>query len=166
MSNTQNQIDYDGPQHIDGAAAVPGTGQDISKAMPPQDVMDAAMLLTEACSAWSPAAPPNFNINALPAELPAHNQSYVLHQDLCSLATDPVGFNEEISDAFGYGMFVAVVLACLFWILLLLKAITWVVGLFSWKKRSAEAAKARLIVEAAKLKVDEINRRQAPGAAE
>lgn len=160
MADTYTQIDHDGPQHIDGAApppvSIPVTVGTVSKAMPPQDVMEAAMLLTEACNGWTAAG----------LQKPiAHNQSYVLHQDLCSLATDPVGFNDKLDDVFGYGMFAAVILMVLLWALF--NVFMWAVNLFSrQKKRSAETLKARLIVEAAKRKVDEINSRSATGAAE
>ena len=177
MSDTRNQIDFDGPQHIDGVQPLPGMGQgfpgtaqaatvqDISKAMPPQDVTDAAMLLTEACSSWTPAPLPKFDINALPTEPVAHNQSYLLHQDLCSLATDPTGFYSKMDDIFGYGMLVAVVAVVM----------AWLVGrsasrlyryFFKRKERSAEALKARLIVEVAKAKLDANAKRPVVGAAE
>jgi hypothetical protein len=177
MSDTKNQIDFDGPQHIDGVQPLPGMTQsfpgaaqaapvqDISKAMPPQDVTDAAMLLTEACSAWKPAPLPKFDINALQTEPATHNQSYLLHQDLCSLATDPTGFYSKMDDIFGYGMLVAVIATVMAW--LLGKAASRLYRyVFKRKERSAEALKARLIVEAAKAKLDANDKNRIVGAAE
>lgn len=174
------QIDHDGPQHIDGAAPPPSRSEgpvfrdggelalpvgNVSKVMPPQDVMDAAMLLTEACSTWTPAPLPKPSVNGLPQPPIFHNPSYVLHQDLCTLATDPVGFNEKMDDVFAYGMVASVLLILAFYLLLRLG--NWVRRRFSRRKeRSAEALKARLIVETAKAKADDINLRQAPRAAQ
>lgn len=165
MSDTQNQIGYDGPQHIDGVQPLPGMVPDISKVMPPQDVMDAAMLLSEACLSWTPTPLPKFDINALPTEPVVHNQSYLMHQDLCSLATDPVGFKANLNDIFGYGALAAVLAMMLLW--LVFKTFSWLSGLFrKQSQRSAEALKARLIVEAAKMKLDATDKRRITEAAE
>ena len=137
----------------------------MSTDMPPKDVTDAAMLLTEVCTAWTPTELPTPNTSGPPQPPIFHNPSYVQHRDLCTLATDPVGFSKKMDNAFEYGMIAAVLLIVLAY--LAFRFAGWVRKLFSRRKqRSAEALKARLLVEAAKAKVDDINRRQAPGAAE
>jgi hypothetical protein len=175
------QIDHDGLQHIDGAAPPASRSEGpvfrdggeahvplgVSKAMPPQDVMDAAMMLTEACSAWTPAPLPKLDANGNPAAPMTHNPSYVMHQDLCSLATNPVGFNTKVNDTFSDGMVAALALLIAAYVLIKGGLALYRYSARKNKRQSgAEALKARLIVEAAKTKIDEIKRRQAPGAAQ
>jgi hypothetical protein len=155
------QIDHDGPQHIEGAAPPASRSEGpvlgVSKAMPPQEVMDAAMLLTEACSSWTPAPLPKTDAKGLPAAPIMHNPSYVMHQDLCSLATDPVGFNAKVNDTFANGMIVALVLMALVYVVITVASM--VLKLFSRRKqRSDEILKSRLL--------SEINCRQTSGVAE
>lgn len=105
----------------------------------PQDVMDAAMILTEACSAW-PAEGKQKAASGAPPDLSAFvadSPGYVMHKDLCFLAQDPNGFYDKTSEIFEVGILLGVLLAMVAWLL------TKVVGKVRGFLRSVKEERAR-----------------------
>lgn len=121
-------------------------GIEYSKALPPKDVLDAGMLLAEACSAW----PVDQGFTGLPP-----NPTYTQHRDLCLLAENPAAFGAKLDDTlllgfqFGFGLAVALYLLVKLgvWARLKIRARRIV-------RESAETALARLTVEKAKQRSD------------
>ncbi len=93
----------------------------------PQDVMDAAMILTETCSAWpaersQKAAPgAKLDLSALKLDPPG----YVMHRDLCFLAKDPNGFYSKSEEVFEVGVLIGVLATIVVWLSAKVATRTW-----------------------------------------
>src|SRR5687768_7906475 len=67
--------------------------------MPPQDVLDAAMILSQSCGEWNLPTQPASDKDGPPTRPLSFNATTLHHMELCSVVNDPSGISKG-SEAF------------------------------------------------------------------